>query len=252
MYGVIVNINDKQQSPIRLEVRHLSKSFGKVRALEDVSLDIPSGMTYALLGPNGSGKTTLLKSLIGIIPFDKGEVSLDGCGDIHSYKYKSRITYMAQYPGFLPHLTVKESIELLIKLRGVKPCFKEQLVNDMKIDQFWQRPFGELSGGMKQKVNILQCFMFKSDAIFLDEPTSSLDPLVSVYVKNLIDQRKKSGCIVLFTSHIMGEVEQIADKMALLNNGQILFEASPKEFILKKGSKNLEKAMLKYWELNVV
>lgn len=235
-----------------LEINNICKKFGKKVVLKNISLLIPKGSTYALLGPNGSGKTTLLKSLMGSIFFDKGNLSLNGKININTHAYKRQITYMPQIAGFLPHLSAKESIKLLIELRQARPEFKEELIQDLGIKDFWNKPFGDLSGGMKQKINILQCFMFESDIVFLDEPTSSLDPQVAGYVKKWIKNLKQKGKTLLFTSHIMSEVEEVADKMALLDNGELLFEVSPSDFIKKYKTKNLEAAMLEYWGGNAV
>ncbi|MBE8221954.1 MAG: ABC transporter ATP-binding protein [Bdellovibrionales bacterium] len=234
-----------------LKINHLSKKFGKTIVLQDVSLSVSQGSTYALLGPNGSGKTTLLKSLMGSIFYDTGSVYFNGKVNTNATDYKKDITYMPQIPGLLPNLSPKESIGLLINLRQKEPVFKQQLIDDLGIKTFWNRPFSKLSGGMKQKINILQCFMFESNIIFLDEPTSSLDPQVASYVKKWIKKLKENNKTILFTSHIMSEVEDIADKMALLNDGKILFEVSPKEFTKKYQAKNLEEAMVKYWSSDV-
>lgn len=233
-----------------LQVNSLSKAFGKFQALKSVSLQIPIGSSYALLGPNGSGKTTLLKALVGSIHFDSGSININGHSNVQDHVYKQQMTYMPQYPGFLPHLTAKESIELLVHLRGVPAVLQERLVSELGVSRFWKKPFRELSGGMKQKINILQCFMFDSKTIFLDEPTSSLDPQMAGYVKNLIREMKANGKTILFTSHIMSEVEEIADQMALLSNGEVLVETSPQNFISEKGAPNLEKAMMQYWSEN--
>lgn len=238
-----------------LRIEQLSKSFSKFNVLEKISLYIPTGSAYALLGPNGSGKTTLLKSLIGSIHYDSGSIDMGEDltnVNVQSASYKIKISYMPQYPGFLPHLTARESIELLIQLSGRTAIFQERLVSELGIAEFWNKPFRELSGGMKQKINILQCFMFKSEFFFLDEPTSSLDPQMAGYVKNLIREVKSNGTTVLFTSHIMSEVEDIADQMALLSNGKVLIETSPEKFITERNAKNLESAMIQYWRDNGV
>ena len=240
--------SDKKDNQMKfLRIDKLSKNFGKIEALRAVSLRIPKGTSYALLGPNGSGKTTLLKALVGSLHYDSGSIHIGGLTDVQLPAYKRQMTYMPQHPGFLPHLTAKESIELLIKLRGQPAIFQEKLVSDLGIEKFWKKPFGELSGGMKQKINILQCFMFASETIFLDEPTSSLDPQMTGYVKSLVREAKANGKTILFTSHIMSEVEDIADRMALLNNGSVLLEASPKEFIQEQKASNLEEAMSQFW-----
>ena len=230
-----------------LEVRALSKTFGKRKVLSGISLEIPEGQTFALLGPNGSGKTTLLKCLMGSVPPDGGEhIELCGETNVNSVAYRENLVYLPQSPRFLPHLSAAEIVALLIQLRGAAPRL-ERLVEELSIEQFWNRPFGELSGGMKQKVSILQCFMFDFRIAFLDEPTASLDPQIAHYLKGLIKELRDQGKTIVFTSHIMAEVEEIADAMALLVDGSIHLRVAPKEFVAQRGAKNLEEALLDYW-----
>lgn len=231
-----------------LDINKLSKNFGKFQALKDISLKIPAGSTFALLGPNGSGKTTLLKSLIGSVHFDKGMIHLDGQSNVQSKAYKTSLVYMPQFPGFLPHLSAREITALLIQLRQQSAPMAERLIEELEVQKFWNKPFGELSGGMKQKINIMQCFMFDFSIALLDEPTASLDPQIAWYVKTLIQEFTKKGKTIFFTSHIMSEVEEIANRMALINNGKILLEADPAKFIKEQKALNLEEAMLQFWK----
>ena len=230
-----------------LRIDHLNKSFGRVEVLKEISLDIQRGSLHALLGPNGSGKTTLLKCLMGSMHHDKGTIDLSGRQEVQSKAYKQMFVYMPQFPGFLPHLSAREIIQLLVNLRKEKPIHAERLIEDLKIHEFWHRSFKELSGGMKQKINILQCFMFDFEIAFLDEPTASLDPQIAAYLKNLLLELKALGKTMVFTSHIMSEVEEIADYMSLLSNGKMLLNVSPESFIKEQETGNLEQAMLKYW-----
>lgn len=230
-----------------LTVENLSKTFRKTPVLSGISLEIPSGCAFSLLGPNGSGKTTLLKCLMGsIAPDETGCIRLEGDADVNGEAYKEKLVYMPQAPVFLPHLSPGEIVALLGRLRGRPAPRFSRLVEDLNMGSFWDRPFGQLSGGMKQKLNILQCFMFDFKIAFLDEPTASLDPAVAYYVKALIKELKNEGRTVVFTSHIMSEVEEVADTMALLENGKIFLEAAPAEFVRDRRAKNLEEALLKY------
>ena len=231
-----------------LEVRGLSKSYRRKRVLTDISLSVPEGHTFALLGPNGSGKTTLLKCLMGSVLPDGGElIELCGERDVNSVAYREKIVYLPQAPRFLPHLSAGEIIALLVRLRGCPASRLERLAEELHVNEFWDKPFGELSGGMKQKINILQCFMFDFRVAFLDEPTASLDPQIAHYLKSLIRELRDEGRAIVFTSHIMSEVEEIADSMALLVDGHIYLRAEPGNFVREKGTRNLEEALLAYW-----
>ncbi len=230
-------------------IKNLSKSYRRQTVLDNVSLHIPRGNIFALLGPNGSGKTTLLKSILGLVhPLVGADIVLDGESIIAKREYKNKIGYMPQIPKFPPNLRVKELISLFEKLRQKKSVYKEHLVRDLKIDLFWEKTFGELSGGMTQKINLLQCFMFETQLFVLDEPTLGLDPHVAFYLKNLIRSKKKEGRTVLFTSHIMSEVDELADQMALLVEGKIYTVTTPEKVKLEKKTTSLEGALHQFWD----
>ena len=231
-----------------ITIKNLSKSYHHQKVLDRVELTIPQESIFALLGPNGSGKTTLLKSLLGIVrPAPNTEIILNQHSVFGSKAFKEQVGYMPQFPKFLPHLTVKEIISLFEKLRKKKGLHKDVLIRDLEMDSFWTKPFGELSGGMAQKVNILCCFMFDPLLFILDEPTLGLDPQITFYLKRLILKKKESGKTVLFTSHIMSEVEELADQMALLVEGKIYAVISPNELKKQKNAASLEVALNQFW-----
>ena len=235
-----------------LKITDLSKKFGQLQILKGISLEIPENCTFALLGPNGSGKSTLLKSLIGSVHFDEGKIELNGYKNVKEPEYKTNLVYMPQSPVFLPHLTTREIITLLIQLRKQPAVMAERLIKELEIEKFWKKPFRELSGGMKQKINILQCFMFDFKIAFLDEPTASLDPHVAWYLKSLIKELKNKGNTIVFTSHIMSEIEEIADHLAVIHNGEIILVTRPSRFISEQRAQNLEEAMLSFWQKGAI
>lgn len=232
-----------------IQIKNLSKTYKKQRVLRGIDLHIPEGSLFSLLGPNGSGKTTLLKSILGTVIPDRGsEIHLHGKSIRGTDQYKREIGYLPQAPKFPPHLKVKEMIHLLQRLRKQRPTHKEQLIADLKIDLFWSKPLGELSGGMTQKVNILQCFMFETPLVILDEPTLGLDPQVTFYVKGWVKKLHSNGKTILFTSHIMAEVEELAKQMALLVEGKLYTVISPAELKKEKGVNSLEEALHQFWK----
>ena len=231
-----------------LKIENLSRKFGRLQALDRVNLEIPEGRFFALLGPNGSGKSTLLKSILGSVPLEKeAQISLGGNVFAGSPEFKRDLVYMPQFPGFPSHVKVRELVDLIERLRGEKAVRKERLVQELGIANFWNRNFGELSGGMRQKINILQCLMFDFKIALLDEPTASLDPQISFYLKKILRELKNEGRTIVFTSHIMSEVEEMADRMVLLAEGRVYMQANPKEFIDASGATNLEEALLDFW-----
>ncbi len=230
-----------------IRIKNLSKTYGKRPALREVSLEIRQGSLFALLGPNGSGKSTLLKSLLGLVVPDPGsEIHVGSLSALEDSSYRDLMAYMPQIPAFPANVKVGEILDLLESLTGEAP-FREELVRELGVDRFLDRTFGHLSQGMKQKVNIVQCFSLRRDLIVIDEPTAGLDPGVAFFLKGLIRKRKREGATVLFTSHIMAEVEELADSMALLQEGRRILATSPGALKEERGASTLEEAIRHYW-----
>jgi Cu-processing system ATP-binding protein len=157
------------------------------------------------------------------------------------------IGYMPQTPLFPQNLKVKEILEILETLEKKKPIFKEKIKEELEIEKFENKFFGELSGGMKQKVNILQCFSSEKKLYIIDEPTASLDPHISFYLKNLLKERKTMGSSILFTSHIMSEVDEIADRVVVMVEGKLILHETPGEILAKSKASNMEEALRSFW-----
>ncbi len=224
-----------------IQITNLSKSYNKIKVLDDISLDIKPGEVSALLGPNGGGKTTLIKSILGLRFPDSGIIFKNS-----DTLTKIPIGYMPQIPNFPDNLKVIEIMEIIEKLESIPPFDKEYLIDSLNMSLILTKRFCELSGGMKQKVNILQCFSFRKSIYILDEPTSSLDPEMSYFLKYLI--KKKENTTILFTSHILSEVQELAGRIILLVEGKLLFHGTGTEAIKKYNKTNLEDSLLSFWE----
>ena len=232
-----------------IQIRNLKKRFDKREALKGINFNVSAGKLFALSGPNGSGKSTLLKCLLGTVLPDSGSSAhIAGKDILKDLSYKNEVTYMPQFPHFPAHLKVSEIITLFESFRALPASCKDQLIEELGIGLFWQQPFGTLSGGMSQKVNILQCFMFDVPLTILDEPTQGLDPAVNFYLKQWIKKEHQRGKTILFTSHIMSEVEEMAEEMALLVEGKLYALTSPKNLMLENNADSLEQALRQFWE----
>jgi len=228
-------------------ISELHKKFGKVKVLEDLHLDIETGGIFAILGPNGSGKTTLIKAILGMVIPNKGKIEADGKNVIGAHRYRMDINYLPQIAQFPNNLKVAELIKMIKHLRGV-PANDQKLIEYFQLDEYLNQKLGNLSGGTKQKVNLVLTLMFDSKLIILDEPTTGLDPISLLRLKDLIGEEQKKGKTILITSHIMSFVEDISDNIVFLLNGKIYFKGSTSQLKKETNQANLEHAIVKLLE----
>ncbi len=225
-----------------ISIKNLHKKFGKLTVLNGLDLDIKTGGIFAVLGPNGSGKTTLIKSILGMVIPNSGEILIDKTPILKQWKYRNDINYLPQIANFPANITVKELIAMVKNLRP-KPAQEKDLINLFGLEPFLKQKLGNLSGGTKQKVNIILTFMFDSNLIILDEPTTGLDPVSLLHLKEIIQTEKNKGKTLLITTHIMSLVEEIADEIVFLLDGKIYFKGSVSELKTQTKQSNLEHAI---------
>ena len=225
-----------------VSIENLHKTFGKNQVLKGVDLSINEGGIFAVLGPNGSGKTTLIKSVLGMVIPDKGKIEVQGNNIKKTSEYRHNIDYLPQIANFPSNLKVKELIKMIKDLR--KPTNEEtRLIELFKLQPFLDKKLGNLSGGTKQKVNIVLTFMFDSPLIILDEPTSGLDPISLIRLKDLIQAEKAKGKTILITSHIMSFVEEVSDEIVFLLEGKIYFKGTISNLKTKTKQPDFEHAI---------
>jgi Cu-processing system ATP-binding protein len=225
-----------------IHVESLHKKFGKNVVLAGLELTIDQGGIFAILGPNGSGKTTLIKTVLGMVIPNKGTISVMDSLVRNKWKYRQDINYLPQIANFPGNLKVKELIAMIKDIRQ-KPSDEQKLIALFALEPFLDKKLSNLSGGTKQKVNIVLTFMFDSPLIILDEPTNGLDPLSLIRLKELIFEEKAKGKTFLITSHIMQFVEEVSDQIVYLLEGKIYFKGSIAELKTKTGQSNFEHAI---------
>lgn len=225
-----------------VSIQDLHKKFGKNEVLSGVNLEIGEGGIFAVLGPNGSGKTTLIKCLLGMVLPNSGTISVLGENIKNGSAYRQKIDYLPQIANFPNNLKVKELITMIKDLRG-NTTVDEELISLFKLEPFLDKKLGNLSGGTKQKVNLVLTFMFNSPLIILDEPTSGLDPISLLRLKTLIQSEKEKGKTILITSHIMSFVEEVSDEIVFLLEGKIYFKGSINELKTKTNQPDFEHAI---------
>lgn len=228
---------------IMIEIKDLHKRYSKNHVLKGITLKIGSGGIFAVLGPNGSGKTTLIKSILGMVLPDKGRIELNGKNIKGDWKYRNQIDYLPQIANFPSNLTVNELIRMIRDLRDFKGTEDQRLIELFKLEAFLDKKLGNLSGGTKQKVNLVLTFMFDSPLIILDEPTTGLDPISHIRLKELIKTEKEKGKTILITSHIMNFVEEISDEIVFLLEGKIYFKGTIQELKSKTEQPDFEHAI---------
>lgn len=225
-----------------IEIQGLYKNFGKVKVLKGIDLNINEGGIFAVLGPNGSGKTTLIKSILGMVIPDSGKISLNGEDIERKSSYRDDINYLPQIARFPANLKVRELINMISEIRS-KKAKPDELIQIFKLDTALNQKLSVLSGGTKQKVNLLLTFMFDSSLIILDEPTTGLDPVSLIELKKLIENERKAGKTILITSHIMSFVEEVSDEIVFLLDGKIYFRGSVEQIKASTDEINLENAI---------
>jgi len=230
-----------------IEIKGIKKSFGKLEVLKGFDFNLSTGKTTAILGPNGSGKTTLIKTILGMVLPNSGDILFDDQSVLSSWKYRYEIGYLPQIARFPENLKVMEIFNLVEDVRHQKGEY-EQLVSMFGLEPFMNKKFGQLSGGTRQKVNIVLTFMFDCPLYILDEPTSGLDPIALIRLKDLIAEEKKKSKTFLITTHIMSLVEELADELVFLLEGQIYFRGTYHEMLQTEKEENLERAIAKILE----
>lgn len=232
-----------------IKVKNLHKSYGKNRVLRGVDLEIPEEQVTAVLGPNGSGKTTILKILLGLVKPDQGTVFWNHAIKFGDFRYRNKIGYLPQIARFPENLRVRELFAMISDIRQ-QPCDLQVLINDFKLAPFLEEKLAHLSGGTRQKVNTILTFMFDNDLFILDEPTAGLDPVAMLKLKDLVRQRCTERKTVLFTSHIMSLVEDLADRIVFLLDGKIYFAGTLDELKQLHGETKIERAIARILESN--
>jgi Cu-processing system ATP-binding protein len=225
-----------------IEFKNLHKRFGKLVVLDGLNLEISKGGIFAILGPNGSGKTTLIKCLLGMVIPNKGEIIFDKKSVLRQWEYRNNLNYLPQIANFPPNLTVIELINMVKNLRP-KDANDEELIELFGLKSFLDKKLGNLSGGTKQKVNVVLTFMFDSELIILDEPTNGLDPIALIHLKEIIQKEKDKGKTILITTHIMSFVDEVAGEIVFLLDGKIYFKGTIEALKKQTNNDNLEHAI---------
>lgn len=236
-------MNEPDSSSAVVSAKDLSKVFydfwhrPKVQAVDSISFDIRPGEVFGLLGPNGSGKSTTIKMALGLLFPTEGELNLFGLSP-RNVKTKERIGYLPEESYLYPYLTAEETLQFYANLFSMPSAETkdriEQLLSMMGLQQARHRKVGEFSKGMMRRIGLAQSIINDPDLVILDEPTSGLDPIGVRQVKDLILHLSSRGKTVLLSSHLLADVEDVCDRIAILYNGKIQARGSIQELLEDK------------------
>lgn len=227
-----------------IEIKNLNKKFGKLNVLNDVSVTAKKGECIALIGPNGCGKTTLIKSFLGMVVPDSGSIEFDGTSVLGEFAYRNRIGYMPQIGRYPDNMTIGQVFEMVQEIRQNQEVDKE-LYEAFKIEELANKKMSTLSGGTTQKVSATLAFMFNPEVLILDEPTAGLDPLASEILKEKIIKEKKKGKLILITSHLLSELDDLVSEIIFMQEGVIEFHKPVQQLKDETQESKLSKAISK-------
>ena len=229
-------------------VDKLSKSFGSFTAVRDLSFSLEKGSLTGLLGGNGAGKTTTISMLLGLLKPSSGSITIFG-DPFHQNREKilSRMNFCSPYVDLPQRLTVRENLSVFARLYQVFDPMQriEELAGEFKLGDFIDKPVRRLSSGQKTRVTLVKALINKPEFLLLDEPTASLSPDVSIWIRErLKNYRDQTGATILFASHDMREVEMLCDRVLIMNQGSLVDQGSPGELMEKHQRKSLEEVFL--------
>ncbi len=225
-----------------ITIQNLHKAFGKNEVLKGIDLNFDKPGITAVLGPNGSGKTTLIKCVLGMVIPNKGCICMEGENIAGKWAYREHLSYLPQIARFPENLTGRELLSMVKDMRNGKAS-DQGLIKIFDLEPHLDKRLGNLSGGTRQKINLILTFMYDNPVIILDEPTAGLDPVALIHLKDLIEQEKQRGKTILITTHIMSFVEQIADEIVFLLEGKIHFKGSLRALKERFNEVSVEKAI---------
>ncbi|MGA1975939.1 MAG: ABC transporter ATP-binding protein [Conexivisphaerales archaeon] len=215
-----------------IEVKSLEKNYGSLKAVAGISFEVRPGEVFSMLGPNGAGKTTTIEILEGLRERDGGEVKVLGLDPWkHGYELHRKLGVIAQGFRFFDYTTPKEAVEYYASLFNVK-VDADAILKRVLMDDVSGKWYKDLSGGQKQKYGLALSLVNDPELVFLDEPTTGLDPAARRAVWEVIRQLKKEGRTVLLTTHYLQEAEELADRVAIMNFGKIITMGTPEEIIV--------------------
>jgi len=233
---------------LAVRVKNLTKSFGDIVAVDNIGFDVQAGTITALLGGNGAGKTTTIGMILGLLLPSSGSITVLGEDMVRSrYRVLPRMNFGSPYVDLPKRLTVRENLNVFAGLYGMVDGKGrvEQLVEELSLESFIDRPTGQLSSGQATRVSLAKALINAPELLLLDEPTASLDPDTADWVRGYLEAyRKATGATILLASHNMAEVERMGSDVLMMKAGRIVDQGTPQDLLQRYGRQTLEQVFL--------
>ena len=194
--------------------------------MQNIDLECKKGHSIAFIGPNGCGKTTLIKCILGLNVVESGDILVNGNSVKNDFLYREKIGYMPQIGKYPENMTIGQTIKMIQNNRKNVENIDTELLEAFELPKLYDKKMSTLSGGTTQKVSAVLAFMFHPEIIILDEPTAGLDPLASEILKNKIIKERKNGKLIIITSHLLSELDDMVNEIVFINEGKILVHQS--------------------------
>ena len=228
-----------------IEIKNLTKKFDRFTALDDLNLSFTNGKSIALIGPNGCGKTTLIKCILGLNVIKTGDILVDDKSVKNDYLYRQNIGYMPQIGRYPENMTIGQTIKMIKETRKVADSdLDTELLESFELEKMYDKKMANLSGGTTQKVSAVLAFMFNPKIIILDEPTAGLDPLASEILKNKIVKEKNKGKLIIITSHLLSELDDMVSEIVFMNEGKIIVQQSVEDLMTDTKTEKISESIV--------
>lgn len=228
-----------------IEIKNLTKKFNKFTALNQVNIRFNDGHSVALIGPNGCGKTTLIKCILGLNVVEDGDILVNNESVKEHYLYRKNIGYMPQIGRYPENMTIAQTIQMIKDTRkGSESELDTELLEAFELESIFDKKMRTLSGGTTQKVSAVLAFLFNPGIIILDEPTAGLDPLASEILKNKIIKEKNKGKLIIITSHLLSELDDIVSEIVFMNEGKVIVHQSVEELMTERKTEKISESII--------
>jgi len=227
-----------------IKINNLSKKFGSLQALNHINLHLLAGECVALLGHNACGKTTLIKSILGMVLPDTGEILFNQQPIWQNEMYRKNIGYMPQIGRYPENMTIGQVLNMIKSIRQNEEVIDTELYEQFELERLLDKKMRTLSGGTTQKVSAILAFLFNPQVLILDEPTAGLDPLAAEILKEKIVKEKQKGKLIIITSHLLSELDDLVTQVVFMQEGKIVFHQDVSSLQASTGTNKLSKAIV--------